>query len=389
MHLHEHQTKKVLEEFGVPTPPFRVVSDVSEIEKALKELNITQAILKVQVHAGGRGKAGGVKIARSPQEAVQIGKQLLGMTIVNNQTGPEGMVSHSLLISPLVDVKKEYYVAATIDRQKKQAVIIASPEGGMEIEEIAKNKPDRIITVPIALDGTIKPFHQIRLAKLMGWDWSSKSPGLKVVSALAKAFLKTDSSLLEINPLVETKSGEILALDAKMTIDDNALFRQEVLAGYFDPTQMSSQEAAAKDIELAYIRLDGNIGCMVNGAGLAMATMDIIHNYGGEPANFLDVGGGATKEKITKGFKLLLEDSNVKAIFVNIFGGIMNCATIAQGILDAAKEINIPVPLVVRMEGTNVEQGRKLLSESDLNILSINSLSEAAQKVVNLVKAVR
>ena len=389
MHLHEFQAKEVLDEFDIPTPPFRVVTSVDEIEKALDSLKIDKAVLKAQVHAGGRGKAGAVKIAKSRKEAVEWGKKLLGMKVVNHQTGSEGMIANSILITPTIEIKKEFYLGAVIDRQKKQAVIIASPEGGMEIEEIAVKKPERLITVPISQDGTIKPYHQIRLAKLMGWDWSPKNQGLKIVNALAKAFLKTDASLLEINPLVETMNGDIIALDAKLTIDDNALFRQTKLVTFFDPTQLPIQEAKAKQIDLSYIALDGTIGCMVNGAGLAMATMDIIHYYGGSPANFLDVGGGATKEKVAEGFKLLLIDPKVNAILVNIFGGIMNCATVAEGVIEAAKVLTIKVPLVVRLEGTNVEEGRRLLKESGLNIVSTNTLAEAAQTVVKLAKTVK
>jgi succinyl-CoA synthetase beta subunit len=386
MHVHEFQAKKILERYGIPITPYRVVSTLTELDDAVRTMNLDHAVLKVQVHAGGRGKAGGVKLAKNRQEISSFGKQLLGMKIINQQTGPEGMVAHQLLITETADVAQEYYLGVVIDRKNARAVLIASPDGGMDIETIAHDNPERILTIPIQNDGSLRSFHLIKLAKFMGWKWDKESQPLKIVKGLAKAFLETDASLLEINPLIQTKSGAFICLDAKLTVDDNALFRQELIASWFDPTQLPEQEARARENDLAYVSLEGNIGCMVNGAGLAMATMDIIHHFGGTPANFLDVGGGATKEKVAEGFKLILIDPQVKAIFVNIFGGIMNCATIASGIIAAAGELAIEVPLIVRLEGNNVEQGKQMLKDSGLNIKIANSMSEGALLAVHAVK---
>lgn len=383
MNTHEYQAKEILIQYGVPVPEFGVASNLKEVEKIIKEKNLHQAVIKIQVHAGGRGKAGGVKFAKTPEEILKIAKDLIGMKIVNNQTGPAGVIAHKVLISHPIDIKKEYYLGAIIDREHAKAILIASPEGGMEIEEVAEKHPEKILTLPIALNGTLKSFQLLRLANFMGWKGEMASQGMKIAKGLAKCFMDTDASLLEINPLVETPDGEIVALDAKLSIDDNALFRHPAIAAYYDPTQQSPNEVAAKEFDLAYIALDGNIGCMVNGAGLAMATMDIIHHFGGKPANFLDVGGGASKEKVAEGFKIILQDPNVKAILVNIFGGIMNCATLAEGIIHAASELAIHVPLLVRMEGTNVEQGKRLLKESGLAIITADSLAEAAEKAVS------
>lgn len=383
MNIHEYQAKQILQKYGIPVTPFRVVTTLDAAVEAVEQLGITEGVVKVQVHAGGRGKAGGVKLAKSRQEILTGVKQLLGMKIINNQTGKEGVTAYQVLISPLTPYKKEYYLGAIIDRHKGQAMLIASPEGGMEIEEIAKTKPDRILTLPIPFNGILRSYQLIHVAKFMGWKGAAFNKGQKVVAGLAKAFVETDASLLEINPLVETEEGEILALDAKLSIDDNALYRQPEIAAFYDPTQISPAEARAKEFDLAYVALDGEIGCMVNGAGLAMATMDIIAHYGGSPANFLDVGGGATEKKVAEGFKIILSDPNVKAILVNIFGGIMNCATLAAGIIAAASEIDLHVPLIVRMEGTNVEIGKKMLADSGLAILLAANLSDAAEKAVS------
>ncbi len=385
MNIHEYQAKEILQSYGVPIPPFGVASKPHEAEKIAKELNLKEAVIKIQVHAGGRGKAGGVKFAKTPQEILSTAAQLLGMKIVNNQTGKEGVIAHQVLISRPVDIKKEYYLGAIVDRSLARAILIASPEGGMEIEEIASKHPEKILKIPIGLDGSIKPFHLLHLSNFMGWSGEMAKQGQKIAAALGKAFIECDGALLEINPLVADKKDTLWALDAKLSLDDNALFRHPELAALYDPTQQLKNEVMAKEHDLAYIALDGNIGCMVNGAGLAMATMDIIHYYGGRPANFLDVGGGASKEKIAEGFKILLLDPQVKAILVNIFGGIMNCATLAEGIISAASELSLKVPLVVRMEGTHVEQGKKLLEESGLSITTADTLEEAALKVVAAV----
>lgn len=386
MNVHEYQAKMILQKYGIPIPDFVVVSDLEGIKEAVEGMGLDQAVVKVQVHAGGRGKAGGVKLAKNRQEIFDYAKQLIGLKIVNNQTGKEGVIAHKVMLSALLNYKKEYYIGVIIDRQKAQAVMIASTEGGMEIEEVAATHPERILTLPIGLDGSLKNYQLLQLSKFMEWKGKALEEGKKVASALAKAFVECDASMLEINPLVETEEGHIYALDAKLSIDENAMFRQPRLAEYFDPTQMSSFEAQAKEHDLAYIALDGDIGCMVNGAGLAMATMDIIKYYGGTPANFLDVGGGASKEKVAEGFKIILSDPKVKAILVNIFGGIMNCVTLASGIIAAASELMVKVPLVVRMEGTNVENGKKLLADSGLNITIADSLATAAQKVVEASK---
>lgn len=386
MNTHEYQAKEILKKYGVPIPEFGVASKVHEVEKVIHHLNLKEAVIKIQVHAGGRGKAGGVKFAKTPAEILKVAEQLIGMKMVNNQTGPDGVIAHKVLISKPVEIKKEYYIGAIIDREKAVPIIIASPEGGMEIEEIAATHPEKILTVPIGLDGIVKPYHLLRLANFMGWQGEMAKTGMKIASALGQAFIDTDASLLEINPLVETKEGHLLALDAKLSIDDNALFRQPEIAAFYDPSQQTPSEVSAKQFDLAYIALDGNIGCMVNGAGLAMATMDIIHYYGGKPANFLDVGGGASKEKVAEGFKIILADPKVKAILVNIFGGIMNCATLAEGILFAAAELSVKVPLVVRMEGTNVEEGKKLLKTSKLSITTADSMAEAAEKACSILK---
>lgn len=386
MDTHEFQAKTILKKYGIPISDFMVVSSMSELQQAVEKMGLDKAVLKVQVHAGGRGKAGGVKLARTKQEIFEYGEKLLRMHIVNNQTGKEGVIAYQILITPLVEFRKEYYLGAIIDRQKGQAFIIASPDGGMEIEEVAAKNPERIITYPIPYSGKFKNYQLAHMAKFMGWKGPLATQGQSIIAGLAKAFVETDASLLEINPLVETSDGQLLALDAKLSVDDNALYRQPAIQKFYDPSQISPYEAKAKEFDLAYIALDGDIGCMVNGAGLAMATMDIIQHYGGKPANFLDVGGGATEEKVAEGFKIILSDSKVKAILVNIFGGIMNCQTLARGIISAAEQLKVKVPLIVRMEGTNVNEGKQLLTSSGLNITIAEDLSDAASKAVSMSK---
>ncbi len=389
MHLHEYQAKAILREFGVPVPDFAVISNIKELPQILDDLALEEAVVKVQVHAGGRGKAGGVRFGKSRKEIEQHVKDMLGMKIVTKQTGKDGIIAKQLIITAPVSIAKEYYLGIIIDRPRAQAVLIASPEGGMEIEEVAEKFPEKILTKPLPLDGKFKTFQLWEIVKFLGLKGAQAEQGLKLVASLAKAFAATDAVLLEINPLVLTKEGHLLALDAKLSIDDNALYRQPGLAKFYDPSQVSPYEAKAQEHELAYVALDGEIGCMVNGAGLAMATMDIIHHFGGSPANFLDVGGSATEEKVAEGFKIILSDPKVKAILINIFGGIMNNATLAGGIIAAAKDQGIRVPLIVRMEGTNVEAGRQMLAESGLNITVADSLREAAKKVVEASKARR
>jgi succinyl-CoA synthetase beta subunit len=376
MNLHEYQAKELLKSYGLPIPEFVVASSVDEAKKVKWD----QAVLKIQVHAGGRGKAGGVKFAKTHAEIASVAAKLIGMKMVNNQTGPEGIIAHKILISKPVDIEKEFYLSLLIDRDSASPILIASPEGGMEIEEIAVKRPEKILKLKFTRK--LRPYQLLRLAKFMGWQGAIAKQGIGIAEMLAKCFMESDASLVEINPLVLTKEGELTLLDAKLSIDDNALFRHKDLADYYDPTQVSPQEAAAKQFDLAYIAMEGEIGCMVNGAGLAMATMDIIQLFGGSPANFLDVGGSATKEKVSEGFKIILSDPKVKAILVNIFGGIMNCGTLALGIVHACREQNVKVPLIVRMEGTNVQEGKRILKESELKIESVDDFQKAAETAV-------
>ncbi len=386
MNTHEYQAKEILKKYGMPIPRFGVAKSVKEAEAVLDELKLDEAVVKVQVHAGGRGKAGGVKIGKSRKEILDLVKEMCGMKLVTHQTGPEGVIAHEVMITELSDIDKEYYVGCIIDRERAQSVMIASPEGGVEIETVAARTPEKILTLPIGPNGKMRGYHLVRLCKFMGWSGDTAKQGRKILAALAQAFVDTDASLMEINPLVMTPKGKLVALDAKLSVDDNALFRQKAIADMYDPTQVRPAEVEAHKYDLAYIPLDGNIGCMVNGAGLAMATMDIIQVYGEQPANFLDVGGSATKEKVAAGFKIILSDPSVKAILVNIFGGIMNCGTIAEGVIHAAEELSIKVPLVVRMEGTHVERGRQLLADSSLDIISAENLADAAEKVTKAMR---
>ncbi len=385
MNTHEYQAKEILAKYGVVIPKFCVASSLEEAEKALSELNAKDVVVKIQVHAGGRGKAGGVKLCRSKEETLEACKQLIGMHLVNNQTGPEGVVAHKVLLTEAVDIKKEYYIGAIIDREMARPILIASPEGGMEIEEIAEKSPEKILKLPIPLNGELKRYQQIHLANFMGWKGDMAKQGMALGKALAKAFMATDASLLEINPLVETPDQKLLAVDAKLSIDDDALFRQQEIAKMYDASQVSKNESEAKKHGLAYISLQGNIGCMVNGAGLAMATMDTINHFGGKPANFLDVGGSASKEVVCEGFKIILTDPSVQAILVNIFGGIMDCAIIAEGVIAAVNELSVKVPLIVRLEGTNVEKGKQILKESQLDIIAADGLADGAKKAVELL----
>jgi succinyl-CoA synthetase beta subunit len=408
MNLHEYQAKWILQRYGIPVPVFFVASSLEEVKALIDKHQLIDAVLKVQVHAGGRGKAGGVRRASYSSEILSVANELIGKKIINEQTGPLGMISSQILITAPVEIISEYYLGIIIDRQQGRDVLIASPEGGIDIEQIARESPEKILRVPIPFDGVLKPFHLMRIAKFMGWSGAVAQNGSAIVTALVNAFIETDATLIEINPLVlcrkpaefdgssversevgsetSTESEYLSALDAKCVIDDSALFRHPELRDFFDPSQISPNEALAAKYELAYVGLDGTIGCMVNGAGLAMATMDLIQQFGGKPANFLDVGGGASKEKISEGFKIILSDPNVKAILINIFGGIMNCETLAAGIIAAANELEIHVPLIVRLEGTNVVEGKKLLLDSNLNLITANGLSEAAQKVVEAAK---
>lgn len=387
MDTHEFQAKSIFQKYGIPVPEYRVVSNKNDVETALDELAITEAVVKVQVHAGGRGKAGGVKIGKSRQEILDLSRKMIGMKIVNNQTGPAGVTAHQLMITELSDIAKEYYMGVIVDRENAEIVMMVSPDGGMDIEEVAEKTPERILKLPINLTGEMADGDLEKLAHFMKWEGKTKEQGMDIAAKLAKLFVECDGSLIEINPLIELPNGDITALDAKLSIDDNALFRQKEIKSMYDPSQKPAAEVIAHELDLAYIPLEGTVGCMVNGAGLAMATMDIIGYFGKDkgvaPANFLDVGGSADREKVAKSCKIILSDPSVKAILVNIFGGIMKCDTIAEGIIAAVKEEEIKVPLVVRLEGTNVDKGKKLLQESGLKIIAADDLEDAAKKVVN------
>lgn len=384
MNIHEFQAKRILEKYGIKSPEFWVISSLQELEKLVKDKNMQAAVLKVQIHAGGRGKGGGVKIAKSPQAILEAGKELLGKMIVTPQTGPEGLAANVLLVSSLLEIASESYIGLTINRERAQIILIASPAGGVDIEQIALEEPEKLLVLALPPEGAFRPYHLNRLANFMGWKGLQAEQGATIVKGLTQAFRASDALLLEINPLIETKGGELLALDAKLVVDDNALYRQPDIKALFDPSQVNPNEVLAQKHDLAYVALDGNIGCMVNGAGLAMSTMDLIDHYGGHPANFLDVGGGATEEKVAEGFKIILSDPKVKAVLVNIFGGIMNCETIAAGIIAVAKDLHLRVPVVVRLEGTNVDQGKRLLKEAGLNIISADDLADAAKQAVKI-----
>ena len=386
MNIHEYQGKEVLKQYGVAVPEGRVAFTVDEAVEAAKELGTPVVVVKAQIHAGGRGKAGGVKVAKSLDDVRKYASELLGKVLVTHQTGPEGKEVKRLLIEQGCDIKKEYYVGVVVDRSTGRVVMMASEEGGTEIEEVAARTPEKIFKEVIDPVVGLQPFQARRLAFNINIPNELVGKAVQFMTALYNAFVDKDCSIAEINPLVVTGDGNILALDAKLNFDSNALYRHPEIVALRDLDEEDEKEIQASKFDLSYIALDGNIGCMVNGAGLAMATMDIIKYYGGEPANFLDVGGGASKEKVTEAFKIILSDPKVKGIFVNIFGGIMRCDVIAEGVIAAARELGLDRPLVVRLEGTNVELGKKLLNESGLNITAADSMADGAQKIVELVK---
>ncbi|MFD1018167.1 ADP-forming succinate--CoA ligase subunit beta [Thalassobacillus hwangdonensis] len=386
MNIHEYQGKELLREFGVSVPNGYVAYTVDEAVEASKKLGSNVTVVKAQIHAGGRGKAGGVKIAKNEDEVRTYADEILGKTLVTHQTGPEGKEVKRLLIEEGCDIKSEYYVGVVLDRATSRVVVMASEEGGTEIEEVAEETPEKIFKEVVDPVVGLTPFQARRLAFNINIPKESVSKAVKFMMGLYDVFVKKDCSIAEINPLVTTGDGGVMALDAKLNFDDNALYRQKDILELRDLDEEDPKEVEASKFDLSYIALDGNIGCMVNGAGLAMATMDTIKHYGGDPANFLDVGGGATTEKVTEAFKLILSDDNVKGIFVNIFGGIMKCDVIAEGVVEATKQIGLTLPLVVRLEGTNVDQGKKILDESGLNITSADSMADGAQKIVELVK---
>ncbi|MFQ5984110.1 MAG: ADP-forming succinate--CoA ligase subunit beta [Alphaproteobacteria bacterium] len=386
MIIHEYQAKGLLKRYGVAVPPGGVAYTHEEAESVARELGGSLWVVKVQIHAGGRGKAGGIKLARSPEEVGEAAKTLIGSRLVTPQTGSEGKLVKRVYVEQGLEIDREFYLGMVVDRASGRPAAMASPEGGVEIEEVAARSPEKILTVLIDPATGLQPFYARKLAFGLGLKGDQVKAAVKLVSGMYAAFLDNDASLIEINPLVLTKGGEMFALDAKVTFDDNGLFRHEDIAALRDEDEEDPREVEASKHELRYVRLDGNIGCMVNGAGLAMATMDIIKLCGGEPANFLDVGGGATRERVAAAFKILLSDPNVEAILVNIFGGIMRCDLIAEGIVAAAREVSLNVPLVVRLEGTNVAVGRETLAGSGLPIISADDLADAARRAVGAVK---
>ena len=387
MNIHEYQAKAVLRKFGVPTSQGIVAFTAEEAENAAKQLNSSLFVVKAQIHAGGRGKAGGVKLTRDKNEVKQLAREMLGKILVTHQTGPEGKEVQKVYIEEGTEIDKEFYLSVVVDRATSQITFIASEEGGVEIEEVAANHPEKIISVSVDPAAGIQGHHARALGYGINLTAEEVKKFSKFVFALYDCFVKTDASQVEINPLVRTTDGDFKALDAKMNFDSNALYRQAEIVEMRDLTEEDPFEVKASQFGLSYVKMDGNIGCMVNGAGLAMATMDIIKLYGQEPANFLDVGGGANKEKVTEAFKIILGDPAVKGILVNIFGGIMKCDIIAEGVIAAAKEVNLSVPLVVRLAGTNVDLGKAILAKSGMNIIPADDLDDAAQKITSAVKA--
>jgi succinyl-CoA synthetase beta subunit len=386
MNIHEYQAKGLLAKFGVGVLSGQVAYTPDEAVDAAKKLGGQVWVVKAQIHAGGRGKGGGVKVAKSLDEVRENAKRMIGMTLVTHQTGPKGKLVKRIYVESGCDIRRELYLGMLVDRATSRITIMASSEGGVEIEEVAAKHPEKIIKVAVDPATGIQPFHARKIAFGLGLKDNQVSSCVKFVMAMYKAFVELDCSIVEINPLVVTGAGDVIALDAKMNFDDNALYRHKDVEEMRDEDEEDPAELEAGKHNLNYIKLDGNIGCMVNGAGLAMATMDIIKLYGGTPANFLDVGGGATKERVTTAFKIILSDPNVEGILVNIFGGIMRCDVIAEGVVAAAKEVSLHVPLVVRLEGTNVELGKKILAQSGLPILSADNLADAAEKIVKAVK---
>ncbi|MES2214670.1 MAG: ADP-forming succinate--CoA ligase subunit beta [Pseudomonadota bacterium] len=386
MNIHEYQAKEVLRKFGVPTSTGVVVLEKDQIDNVINSLDASLYVVKAQIHAGGRGKAGGVKVIRDKNEAKKAAHDMWGINLVTHQTGPLGQKVQRIYIESGCDIKKEYYFSAVLDRAKSCITFMVSQEGGVDIEEVSAHSPEKIIMIPVDPATGVQPYHCREVAFGLGFKGDQAKEMMHIASSVYKAFVGTDANNIEINPLVETTDGHLLALDAKVDFDDNALFKHPDLMTLRDKSEEDPLELRASDAHLSYVKMDGNIGCMVNGAGLAMATMDIIKLYGGEPANFLDVGGGADRARVTEAFKIILSDPNVKAILVNIFGGIMRCDIIAEGIIAAAKDVSLSIPLVVRLAGTNFELGKKILDNSGLKIISADDLGDAASKVVASIK---
>ena len=386
MNIHEHQAKQILKKYGAAVPNGIFGFSSEEIVEKAKKLNTEKYVLKAQIHAGGRGKAGGVKILDNIQDLSLASKEMLGKVLITHQTGPTGKEVKRLYVEESSNIKKEFYLSCLVDRASSKIAFISSDQGGMDIEEVAKSNPEKIITTKVDLIDEIKEEDCKKIIKIFDLDDKASLQGIKLIKSIYKMFISTDANLVEINPLILTEENDLLCLDAKMNFDDNSIFRHPEILELRDLNEEDPAEIEASKHDLAYIKLDGSIGCMVNGAGLAMATMDIIKLYGEEPANFLDVGGGASKEKVSAAFKIILSDKNVKGILINIFGGIMRCDVLAQGVVDAAKEIKIDVPLVVRLAGTNFLEGKKILDNSGLEIISASDLSDAAEKIVKEIK---
>ena len=387
MNIHEHQAKGILKEFGVPVSNGIVIFSIDEIKEKILSLNSKEFVLKAQIHAGGRGKAGGVKLVKNVSDLKKEAKEMMGKVLVTHQTGPEGKKVKRLYIEEASKISKEFYLSCLVDRETSKIAFISSTEGGMDIEKVASETPNKIITNKIELKNEGPSEREIEnIVSIFKLDSKQKKIASKIIKSLYEIIIKKDASLIEINPLIITESEELVCLDAKMNFDDNAIFRRPEILALRDLNEEDPAEIEASKHDLAYIKLNGSIGCMVNGAGLAMATMDIIKLYGREPANFLDVGGGASKEKVAAAFKLILSDKNVKGILINIFGGIMRCDVLAQGLVDAAKEVNLSVPLVVRLAGTNYKEGKEILDKSNLKILSASDLNDAAKKIVESIK---
>jgi succinyl-CoA synthetase beta subunit len=384
--IHEYQAKAILARYGVPVPPGEVAFTAPEAVEIAQRLGGGTVVVKAQIHAGGRGKGGGVKLAQSPEDAGQIARTMIGMRLITHQTGPDGRIVSRVLVEAGLKMTRELYLGLVLDRAAAKPVLMASPDGGVDIEQVAARTPDRIFKEHIHPATGLVPFQARKLAFSLGLDGAQAQKTVKLMSAVYEAFLRTDASLVEINPLVVTASGDLLALDAKMNFDDSALGRHPDLRELRDLGEEDPLEIEASKFSLNYIRLDGSIGCMVNGAGLAMATMDIIKLAGGSPANFLDVGGGANAEQIRSAFKILMSDQNVRGVLINVFGGILRCDVLAQGVVAAVRELDVRVPIVVRMEGTNVAEGKRILTESGLNFSTADSMDEAAKKIVDLAK---
>ena len=386
MNIHEHQAKEILKKYGAVVPEGVYALNVNELIEKVKNLKADKYVLKAQIHAGGRGKAGGVKIVDNIALLEEEAKKLFGKTLVTHQTGPSGREVKRLYVETASEIKKEFYLSCLVDRASAKIAFISSDQGGMNIEEVAVKSPDKIITTKVDFNESISEEDCNKIIKIFDLDNDASKQAINLIKSIYKMFIDTDANLVEINPLILTKKNKIVCLDAKMTFDENALFKHPEIQKLRDFNEEEETEIEASKHDLAYIKLDGNIGCMVNGAGLAMATMDIIKLYGEEPANFLDVGGGASKEKVSAAFKIILSDKNVKGILINIFGGIMRCDVLAQGVVDAAKEIKIKVPLVVRLAGTNFKEGKEILDNSGLEIISAHDLSDAAKKIVEAIK---